>query len=258
MATDFVSLFPYDFSLSNSISPIYYIIGRARKNYDESLFNARFTFLIGDIALLEDYTYAIFKEATLYENKSSYIGNINKFDEIIKNISLYKDTSAHQLFFENEDLCSPFLLSINGEGEHTVKLNKEGIEKGSGCYSKGEDGCEKYMTDYYYYGIINFSTRNTQKLTKVPSIYLNSTYLGDDCEIENDTYSIRCTIREEKWDSNVTYRVNELYEGCYGPIFTLINLHIPHVEHPTLFSYSYSEKLNINLFMILLFYKLLF
>lgn len=198
VATDFVSLFPYDLSLSNSISPNYYIIGRARKKYEEYLFNSRFTFLKGDIALLDDYTYVIFKEPTLYEKKSGYIGNINNCDEFIKNVSFYNYTNTHQLFFENEDLCSPFLLSINGEGEHIVQLNKEGAEKGNGCFSIGEDGCEKYMTDYYYYGIINFSTRKTKKLTKVPPIYLNNSYLGDDCEIENDNYSIRCIIREEK------------------------------------------------------------
>jgi len=258
ISTDFVSLFPYDFSLFDSISPNYYIIGRARKKYEESLFNSRFTFLKGDIALLDDYTYVIFKEPTLYKNKSGYIGNINNFNEIIKNVTIYNFTTDHQLFFENEDICSPFLLSINAEGQHIVHLNKEGPAKGSGCYSLGEDGCDVYMTDYYYYGIINFSTRKTKKLTKVPPIYLNNSYLGDDCQIENDSYSIRCIIREEKWDSNVTYKVNELYEGCYGPIFTSISLYIPYVEHPALIAYSYSEKINVNLFLILLFHILLF
>ena len=65
VATDFVSLFPYDLSLSNSISPSYYIICRARQKYEESLFNPRFTFLKGDIALLEDYI-MLFLKSQLY------------------------------------------------------------------------------------------------------------------------------------------------------------------------------------------------
>ena len=62
VSKDFVSLFPFYLSLTSSISPDYFIIGRAGKRYDSSTFTKKFTFLEGDIALLEDYTYAIFKK----------------------------------------------------------------------------------------------------------------------------------------------------------------------------------------------------
>ena len=102
---------------------------------------------------------------------------------------------------------------------------------------------EKY-TILYYYGIINFSTRGTEKLKKVPPIYLNNLYLGSDCSIENDQYSIKCTIKDTWYHVNapkpVEYKVNELYEGCYGPIFTGITLYIS------------GESLYINIFLLLL------
>ena len=38
VSNDFVSLFPFYLSLTNSISPDYFIIGRAGKRYDSSIF----------------------------------------------------------------------------------------------------------------------------------------------------------------------------------------------------------------------------
>ena len=60
--------------------------------------------------------------------------------------------------------------------------------RGKWCSFSTSDGCEEYEDDYYYYGIINFSTRGTKKLSEVPPIYLNNTYFSDDCEIEQDGF----------------------------------------------------------------------
>ena len=92
-------------------------------------------------------------------------------------------------------------------------------------------------------------------MNEVPPIYLNNTYLSDDCEIEQDGYSIKCKIREEKWNNNCIYKVNELYDGCYGPIFTSIIIRLPKIDHPEL---SSSENINIRLFFLLLIYLLIF
>ena len=83
--------------------------------------------------------------------------------------------------------------------------------RGKWCSFSTSDGCEEYEDDYYYYGIINFSTRGTKKLSEIPPIYLNNTYLSDDCEIEQDGFSIKCKIKEKKWNNNCLYKVNELY-----------------------------------------------
>ena len=124
------------------------------------------------------------------------------------------------------------------------------------CIAYNVDGyCKGLEDDYYYYGIINFSTRGTKKLNEVPPIYLNNTYLSDDCKVEQDGYSIKCKIKEEKWKNNCTYKVNELYEGCYGPIFTIF-IRLPYVKHHDLFISS--ENINICLFYLLLIYSLLF
>ena len=37
-------------------------------------------------------------------------------------------------------------------------------------------------------------------IDKSSSIYLNNLYLGDDCRIESDKYSIRCTIKDKWYD----------------------------------------------------------
>ena len=257
VSKDFVSLFPFYLSLTSSISPDYFIIGRAGKRYDSSTFTKKFTFLEGDIALLEDYTYAIFKKPTVFESNSAYIGNINNFDEIIEDVSTNADRNDKKLLFENEQTCSPYLLGINSEIENIVNLDKEDEVRGQYCIGYNVDGhCKGLEDDYYYYGIINFSTRGTKKLNEVPPIYLNNTYLSDDCKVEQDGYSIKCKIKEEKWKNNCTYKVNELYEGCYGPIFTSIFIRFPYVKHHDLFISS--ENINICLFYLLLIYSLLF
>ena len=221
-------------------------------------FTKKFTFLEGDIALLEDYTYAIFKKPTVFESNSAYIGNINNFDEIIEDVSTNADRNDKKLLFENEQTCSPHLLGINSEIENIVNLDKEDEVRGQYCiiYNNVDGYCEGFEDDYYYYGIINFSTRGTKKLNEVPPIYLNNTYLSDDCKVEQDGYSIKCKIKEERWKNNCTYKVNELYEGCYGPIFTSIFIRLPYVKHHDLFISS--ENINICLFYLLLIYSLLF
>ena len=134
-------------------------------------------------------------------------------------------------------MCSPYIVGINGQKEIEVKMEYEEID-----FWKGHQ---------YYYGIINFSTRGTKKLNKVPPIYLNNTYLGGDCSIENDGYSIKCRIKDTIWyhvnlPKPPKYRVNELYEGCYGAIFTGITLNIS------------GENLTFNLFIILILFTFIF
>jgi hypothetical protein len=197
VSNDFVSLFPFYLSLTDTISSNYFIIGKTSKRYDESLFTKDFSFLEGDIALLEDYTYVIFKNPTLFENNSAYIGNINNFDEIVEDVSTNADRNDRKILFENEESCNPYILAINGEIDNIVKLDKIDKLIGECCQSWSQDKCVKKRNDYYYYGIINFSTRGTKKLNEVPPIYLNNTYLSDDCEIEQDGFSIKCKIREE-------------------------------------------------------------
>ncbi len=227
VSTDFTSMFPLNLSLSNSISPDYYIIGRSLFIYEPTMFTSRYTYITGDIALLKDNTYVIFKKTTPFESSSVYIGSIQDFDNILENINDEIDNfdTNTNMMFESGNLCSPYILPINGENEISVKLDRG--------YS-------------YYYGIVNFATRGTSTLTKVPPIYLNNLYLGDDCEIESDGYSIKCTIGEKWYDkkSSNKYKVNELYEGCYGPIFTGIILTVS------------SEKISINLYLLLLIYLL--
>ena len=127
--------------------------------------------------------------------------------------------------------------------------------RGKWCSFSTSDGCEEYEDDYYYYGIINFSTRRTKKLSEVPPIYLNNTYFSDDCEIEQDGFSIKCKIKEEKWNNNCIYKVNELYDGCFGPIFTSIIIRLPKVNHHEL---SSSEIINFRLFILILIYLLIY
>lgn len=238
-SADFTSLFPLDLSFINSDSNDYYILVRNRKTYENSLFNSRNTFLIGDIALLENNIYVIFKKTMLVETKSIYIGNINNFESILNNPNIQTDdTDTSKLLFESENICSPYILGINGEKD--IKIKMEGF------------GSKRHST-------INFSTRGTKKLEKVPSIYLNNTYLGGDCSIEGDGYSIICTITYEKWYENkenniiksnqesfVKYRLNELYEGCYGPVYTGINLFIS------------GANIQISLYIILISFILIF
>ena len=64
--------FPLNLSLSNSL-PDYYIIGRSLNTYEPTLFTSRYSYIIGDIALLNDNTYVIFKKTTPFESSSVYI-----------------------------------------------------------------------------------------------------------------------------------------------------------------------------------------
>lgn len=236
-STDFVSLFPFDLTFSNSVFDEYYIIGRASNTYQSYYYQKEFTYMQGDIALLKDNTYIIFKEASYYEKESIYIGNIMNFENILTNIAsntkIQSSESDTNKFFESKTLCSPYIVGINGEKTINLPLDK--------YYEKG------FKTPYYY-GIINFSTRGTEKLNGVPPIYLNNTYLGDYCSVENDKYSIKCTIKDSVWyhvdaPKPVMYRVNELYEGCYGPVYTGITIYVS------------GESLYINL--LILFFILL-
>ena len=132
--------------------------------------------------------------------------------------------------FSSDTLCSPYIVSINGEKDIHVNLENE---------------YNHLFKRYYHYTDINFATRGTEKLSKVPPIYLNNKYLGDECEIESDGYSIRCRIKDYKWyevdePKPVVYKVNELYEGCYGPVFTGITLYVS------------GESLYINMILLLL------
>ena len=72
-------------------------------------------------------------------------------------------------------------------------------------------------------------------------------------------------IRGEKWNNNCFYKVNELYEGCFGPIFTSIIIHLPYVQHYELYNSSEimnsppenenssAENMNIRLFILFYF-----
>jgi len=53
---------PFIYLLLLQYRLIILLFDRAGKRYDSSTFTKKFTFLEGDIALLEDYTYAIFKK----------------------------------------------------------------------------------------------------------------------------------------------------------------------------------------------------
>ena len=139
-------------------------------------------------------------------------------------------------FFASKILCFPFIVAINGETEIHVPMDKRYHEP---------------FEEVYYYGIINFATRGTQKIKSVPPIYLNNKYFGEDCGVEGDGYSIKCTIKDEKWyhmdaEKPVKYKVNELYQGCYGPIFTGITIYVS------------GEALYNNLFMLLFIILILF
>ena len=195
------------------------------------MFTSRYIYITGDIALLNDNTYVIFNKTTQIESSSVYIGSIQDFDIILENINYEIDNFDTNKFFKSDKLCSPYIIPINGEKQISVKLDRE--------YSK-------FFHDDYYYGIVNFATRGTSALKKVPPIYLDNEYLGDDCEIESDGYSIKCTIKEKWYDKKGSnkYKVYELYEGCYRPIFTGIILTVS------------SEKISINLYLLLLIYLL--
>ena len=237
---DFLSLFPYDLTFTNSLYPEYYIIGRAPINYESSLYLTQFTYFSGDIALLKDGTYAVFKEICLYERESIYIGSIVDFNSILSSLSktnINTGNSENNKIFQSDNNCSPFIFGINGENDIRIPMDKE-EEDISGDHE-------------YFYGEINFSTRGTEKLTKVPPIYLNNSYLGDDCSIESDKYSIRCRIKDSKWyhvdaPKPVVYKVNELYEGCHGPVFTGITLYVS------------GNNIKFNLFLILSLLLILF
>ena len=228
---DFTSMFPYELSFSKGVNPEYYIIGRASKTYENNNYLTQFTYLEGDIALLNDYTYVIFTKPALYEKESIYLGSISNFENILSTLSKNTNNGLHEnRFFQSDESCSPNIMSINGENEIKIKMDKS--------------------DDFGDYGVINFSTKGTEKLKSVPPIYLNNSYLGDYCCLENDKFSIRCEIRNYVWYRDeypkpVKYRVNELYEGCYGPVYTGITL------------YVYGEKLKNNLFFSILYICLL-
>ena len=222
---DFTSMFPYELSFSKGVNPEYYIIGRASKTYENNNYLTQFTYLEGDIALLNDYTYVIFTEPALYEKESIYLGSISNFENILSTLSKNTNNGLHEnRFFQSDESCSPYIMAINGEDVINIKMDKS--------------------DDLGYYGVINFSTKGTEKLKSVPPIYLNNSYLGDYCCLENDKFSIRCEIRNYVWYRNeypkpVKYRVNELYEGCYGPVYSGITL------------YVYGEKIKHNLCLLL-------
>ena len=219
---DFTSMFPYELSFSKGVNPEYYIIGRASKTYENNNYLTQFTYLEGDIALLNDYTYVIFTEPALYEKESIYLGSISNFENILSTLSKNTNNGLHEnRFFQSDESCSPYIMAINGENVINIKMDKS--------------------DDLGYYGVINFSTKGTEKLKSVPPIYLNNSYLGNYCCLENDKFSIRCKIRDYEWyhvdyPQTVMYRVNELYEGCYGPVYSGITL------------YVYGEKLTNNLY----------
>ena len=234
---DFTSMFPYELSFSKGVNPEYYIIGRASKTYENNNYLTQFTYLEGDIALLNDYTYVIFTEPALYEKESIYLGSISNFENILSTLSKNTNNGLHEnRFFQSDESCSPYIMAINGENVINIKMDNE----------------RKNEIDeiQYYYGVINFSTKGTEKLKSVPPIYLNNSYLGNDCWLENDKFSIRCVIQDFVWyhvdyPKPVMYRVNELYEGCYGPVYTGITL------------YVYGEKIKNNLFFSILYLCLL-
>ena len=147
VSNDFTNLFPLNLSLSNS-SPDYYIIGRSLNIYEPTLFTSRYSYITGDIALLNDNTYVIFKKTTLFESSSVYIGSIQDFDNILENINNEIDNFDTNIFFESDNLCSPYILQINGEKEISVKLDRE--------YD------DRYTDSYYKYGIVNFATKELQ------------------------------------------------------------------------------------------------
>ena len=201
-ATDFTSLFPLDISFKNSNSNDYYILTRSGVSYENDLFSSSYTYLNGDIALLENNIYVVFRQTTLFESKSIYIGTINDFDNILNNQkNQTDDTDTSKLLFESQNICYPYILAINNEKD--IKIQFDNID-----------------SNKLKYGIINFSTKGTKSLDKAPSIYLNNSYLSDDCSIESDGYSVKCKIRYDKWyekkvekESNkvkkyVKYRVN--------------------------------------------------
>ena len=229
-SNDFISKLPFELTFSNSDSDEYYIIGRSSNTFI-NYYQKDLTYIQGDIALLKDNTYIVFKETTFYQKESIYIGNIINFDNILTTLDTNSKNTQfdNNLAFSSETQCSPYIIPINGENNINVPMDKYYEEK---------------YTILYYYGIINFSTRGTEKLKKVPPIYLNNLYLGSDCSIENDQYSIKCTIKDTWYHVNapkpVEYKVNELYEGCYGPIFTGITLYIS------------GESLYVNIFLLLL------
>lgn len=127
---DFISLFPLDLTFSNSIYPEYYIIGRSPKAFETYSYVTQFSYLPGDIALLKDNEYVIFKETNLYEDKSIYIGSIKNADDIFKSLPLsgtnknVYNSEQNILFYSKID-CSPYILCINGETEITVRMTKE-------------------------------------------------------------------------------------------------------------------------------------
>lgn len=222
VSLDFTSLFPLYLSFKESVSNEYYIIGKSKKIYESSLFTSRITYIQGDIALLEDNTYVVFRNSILLETKSINIGNIKGFEILLNSINNQNEKGEiNKFMFESETECIPYVLGINNEKE--IKLRLENEKK------------KKYGDHEYYYGIINFSTRGTKSINKVPPLYLNNSYLGDDCSIEGDGYSVKCIIKDVKWykvekkkreEKFIKYRVNELYEGCYGPIYTGLNLYV--------------------------------
>ena len=229
--TDFFSQFPLESTFSNDLGN-YYIIGRSTNSYQSQLYQKKYTYLQGDIAVLKDNTYAIFKKTALYENESIYMGNIMNFDNILTNINTNTRTYETNMmkFFYSKELCSPSIIVINGEERIHVPMNKEEY---------------KNNKNHYYYGIVNFATKGTEKLKKVPPIYLDNIYFGEDCSIEKDGFSLKCIIKDTKWydvdaPKPVEYKVNELYEGCYGPIFTGITITVS------------GESLYINLSMLLI------
>ena len=95
---EFISLLPLDLTFSNSIYPEYYIIGRSSEAFETYSYVTQFTYLPGDIALLKDNSYVIFKETSLYEDKSIYIGSIKNADDIFKSLSK-SGTNKNEIYF---------------------------------------------------------------------------------------------------------------------------------------------------------------
>ena len=113
---DFINKFPFELTFSKSTYDEFYIIGRATNSYN-SYYEKEYTYLQGDIALLKDNTYIVFKETTHYEKESLYIGNIMNFNNIIPNINADSQNSAtdQNMAFSSDTLCSPYIVPINGE-----------------------------------------------------------------------------------------------------------------------------------------------
>ena len=180
----------------------------------------------GDIVLLQDNSFALFYTPRVNINHI-YIGKVVNYN-ISRNNNLPSCWFFRELDNNINEICDN--TSIYGED---VYINF---------------GCDEYGQKCKKSSIFTIFVKGNVRLTQKPSIYLNTTYLSDRCEFQDNNKSLICTIIPEDYPGQLgkehkfyKMEVKEYIEGCeeivkIGMNVYLNNFYILYTKYLILFS----------------------